>query len=80
MEYLSAIVTALVTVILTLAAVIKFYLPRANRQSNPGHDAVLQELQAMHQADIQHHAREEAWQEEVRRTLERIEAKLEAPR
>jgi FtsZ-binding cell division protein ZapB len=75
-EYLSAIVTALVTVILTLAAVIKFYLPKQNATWENHLGELLREVKEMKEADLQHHAREEAWQEEVRRTLGRIEEKL----
>jgi hypothetical protein len=69
-----------VTVILTLAAVIRYYLPR--RDANLGNHLgeLLREVREMKEADLQHHAREEVWQAEVVRTLERIEAKLEAPR
>lgn len=85
-DLLQALVTAIIsltTVIGTLVATFRFYLPRRDRNralTNPDQTSTLEELLRLlreaNQADAEHHAREEQWQEEVTRTFQRIEARL----
>lgn len=85
------IIVTLVTVIGTLVATFRFYLPRRDRSrssnsgSNPGHhsnpgdtsaqEALLTELRASVKETSEHHVREEQQWEEWTRTFQRIEAK-----
>ena len=79
-DILMGVISAMVTVVITLAAVMRFYLPRVVNRHNSGNPGgwqhLIEEVRAMRQADLEHHAREEAWQNEMIRTLERVEGRL----
>ncbi|KKN39337.1 hypothetical protein LCGC14_0744420 [marine sediment metagenome] len=83
------IIVTLVSVIGTLVATFRFYLPRRdrNRHSNPGHnpghnpgdnaadEELLRMFRDFSQANVEHHVREEQQWQEWTRTFQRIEAK-----
>lgn len=78
MNILPDILTAAGAVIVSLIAFLKFYLPWHDRQlHNPWAEKLLVEFQAMRQENLAFHTWERATLEELRRCLERIEAKMQ---
>ena len=77
MELLFNVIIALVAVIVSLTALIRFYLPYHDRKlHNPWSEKVLEKLTEISSQNAQHHTWEKTVFEELRRDLERIESKL----